>query len=130
MKRFIIAIVASLFCASIFAQAFDVKSYIPNFSLAKIPFTVKPLAFPIFTDSLFYRPSLSFSHYLLPNEIKHDNIKKSIVVTTSYKNFSIPTFSQPSIQTINWWQALGIVGMGLTHGLVFNSYNSNYTLDN
>lgn len=130
MKRFVFNIVASLFCISAFAQTVDMQFDIPKFTCIKTRFTVKPFEnSPLFSDTLICKSSLPFTSYLLPKKIISNDTKPSVVINTSYKNLSAPTFSQPYIQTMNWWQVLVKAGIGLTRGLAFGDYNSDFTLD-
>ena len=130
MRRKFLYIFACLFCISTFAQSVDKIFSIPEFSFSKIRYQSNP--FPSYflkADTSIYKSTFKFSSLTFPNKPIATEVKPSVVVITPTYNFSSPSFSTPQIQTMNWWQAMGKIGMGLTRGLVFNDYNSNYTLD-
>lgn len=105
-------------------------------SLPFTPYRIKPRFMvkpfdnsPLFSDTLICKLFLPFTPYPLQKKIISNDTKPPVVFNTSYANLSAPTFSQPSNQTMNWWQVLLKAGIGLTRGLAFGDYNSDFTLD-
>lgn len=107
------------------------KSSLPLISYRiKPPFLIKAIEnSTLFSDTPICKLSFPFTPYTLQKKIIRNEVEQSVVINTSYKNLSAPTFSQPCTQTMNWWQLLLKAGIGLTRGLAFGDYNSDFTLD-
>ena len=132
MRRYFCFIAAFIFCISAFAQTVDKPFVVPKIAWSNTSYATRLFSEPSFnpalkSDSLSFKTSFKLNGLLL--DFERPEPKSSVVIQSLNYNHSIPNIPAPRLQTMNWWQALGTIGVGLTRGLVFDNYNSNYTLD-
>lgn len=125
MRKYFSIIFTLPFCIPTYAQIGDKAFDVPEISLSTSFIKEKPLlSIPLFSDTLSCKTPFPLTLLQTQHEMKISETETSVIVKTINHNHSAPTFPLPGFKTTNWWQALGIVGVGLTRGLVFDNFNS------